>query len=35
MIHRQEKRSLFGLSVSRNIDLEDAQTVIAAIQSRP
>jgi hypothetical protein len=24
MIHRQEKRSLFGLVVSRHIDLEDA-----------
>ena len=30
MIHRQEKRSLFGFSISRHIDLEDAQTVIAA-----
>ena len=32
MIHRQEKRSLFGFSISRHIDLEDAQTVIAAIK---
>jgi ClpP class serine protease len=32
MIHRQEKRSLFGFAVSRHIDLEDAQTVIAAIK---
>src|ERR1700730_19066519 len=28
MIHRQEKRSLFGFAVSRQIDLEDAQTII-------
>jgi len=35
MIHRQEKRSLFGLSVSRHIDLEDAQTIIAAIMETP
>jgi ClpP class serine protease len=35
MIHRQEKRSLFGLSVSRHIDLEDAQTIIAAIKETP
>lgn len=35
MIHRQEKRSLFGLSVSRQIDLEDAQTIIAAIKETP
>ena len=34
MIHRQERRSLFGLSVSRNIDLEDAQTIIAAAIGR-
>ena len=32
MIHRQEKRSLFGFAVSRQIDLEDAQTIIAAIK---
>jgi ClpP class serine protease len=32
MIHRQEKRSLFGFAVSRHIDLEDAQTIIAAIK---
>src|SRR5260221_2655352 len=32
MIHRQEKRSLFGFAVSRAIDLEDAQTIIAAIK---
>ena len=30
MIHRQERRSFFGFAVSRHIDLEDAQTVIAA-----
>jgi ClpP class serine protease len=35
MIHRQEKRSLFGLSVSRHIDLEDAQTIISAIKETP
>src|SRR6476661_4407485 len=35
MIHRQEKRSLFGFAVSRHIDLEDAQTVIAAIKETP
>jgi ClpP class serine protease len=35
MIHRQEKRSLFGMPVSRHIDLEDAQTIIAAIKETP
>lgn len=35
MIHRQEKRSLFGFSVSRYIDLEDAQSIIAAIKETP
>jgi ClpP class serine protease len=35
MIHRQEKRSLFGFAVSRHIDLEDAQTIIAAIKTTP
>ena len=35
MIHRQEKRSLFGFSVSRHIDLEDAQTIISAIKETP
>src|SRR5499427_603806 len=35
MSHRQEKRSLFGFSVSRHIDLEDAQTIIAAIKETP
>lgn len=35
MIHRQEKRSLFGLAQSRHIDLEDAQTIIAAIKETP
>jgi len=35
MIHRQERRSLFGFSVSRQIDLEDAQTIIAAIKETP
>ena len=35
MIHRQERRNLFGMSVSRHIDLEDAQTIIAAIKETP
>ena len=35
MIHRQEKRSLFGFSVFRHIDLEDAQAIIAAIKETP
>ncbi|WP_101065670.1 SDH family Clp fold serine proteinase [Roseovarius salinarum] len=35
MIHRQEKRSLFGVNVSRMIDLEDAQTIISAIKATP
>src|ERR1700752_4767131 len=35
MIHRQERRSLFGFNVSRHIDLEDAQTIIAAIKETP
>lgn len=35
MIHRQERRSLLGLSVSRHIDMEDAQTIIAAIKETP
>jgi ClpP class serine protease len=35
MIHRQEQRSLFGFSVARHIDLEDAQTIIAAIKETP
>jgi ClpP class serine protease len=35
MIQRQEKRSLFGFAVSRHIDLEDAQTIIAAIKATP
>ena len=35
MIHRQEKRSMFGFNVSRQIDLEDAQTIISAIKSTP
>lgn len=35
MIHRQERRSLFGFSVARHIDLEDAQSVIAAIKETP
>jgi ClpP class serine protease len=35
MIHRQERRSLFGFAISRHIDLEDAQTIIAAITDTP
>lgn len=35
MIHRQEQRSLFGFAVARHIDLEDAQTIIAAIKETP
>ena len=35
MIHRQEQRSMFGFSVSRHIDMEDAQTIIAAIKATP
>jgi ClpP class serine protease len=35
MIHRQEKRSLFGFAFSRQIDMEDAQTIIAAIKDTP
>ncbi|RBI75687.1 hypothetical protein DQW77_04770 [Roseovarius sp. TE539] len=35
MIHRQERRSMLGMNVSRQIDLEDAQSVISAIKSTP
>lgn len=35
MIHRQESRSLLGFNVNRHIDLEDAQTIIAAIKETP
>jgi ClpP class serine protease len=35
MIHRQEKRSFFGFAVTRQIDLEGAQTIIAAIKETP
>ena len=35
MIHRQESRSLLGMSVARYIDMEDAQTIIGAIKSTP
>ena len=34
MIHRQEKRSLFGFAVARHIDLEDAQTIIGRSRAR-
>jgi ClpP class serine protease len=35
MIHRQERRNLLGFPVSRFINLEDAQTLIAAIKETP
>jgi ClpP class serine protease len=35
MIHRQERKSLFGMALSRHIDMEDAQTIIAAIKDTP
>lgn len=35
MIHRQERRSMLGFPVSRYINLEDAQTLIAAIKETP
>lgn len=35
MIHRQEKRSIFGFAQARYIDLEDAQTIISAIKETP
>lgn len=35
MIHRQERRSLWGFPVSRYINLEDAQTIIAAVKDTP
>ena len=35
MIYRQERRSLLGFPVSRFINLEDAQTIIAAIKQTP
>lgn len=35
MIHRQESRSLLGFTQARYIDLEDAQTIIAAIKETP
>lgn len=35
MIHRQEKRSLFGFSMSSQIGLEDAQSIISAIKATP
>ncbi len=35
MIHRQEKPSIFGFAMPRYINLEDAQTVIAAIKDTP
>lgn len=34
MIHRQEQRGFFGMR-ARHIDLEDAQTIIAAIKETP
>ena len=35
MIHRQEKRSLFGFNMSSMIGLEDAQSIISAIKATP
>ena len=35
MIHRQERRSLFGLNMSNMIGLEDAQSIISAIKATP
>jgi len=35
MIHRQEKRSLFGFLTFRQINLEDAQAIIGAIKETP
>ncbi|SFO05958.1 serine protease, ClpP class [Roseovarius lutimaris] len=35
MIHRQERRSLFGFSMSSQIGLEDAQSIISAIKATP
>ncbi len=35
MIHRQEKRSIFGFAMFRHIDLEDAQAIIGAIKETP
>src|SRR6056297_1883169 len=35
LIHRQEKRNLFGVNVSRMIDLEGAQSIISAIKATP
>jgi len=35
MIHRQEKRSLFGVNMSGMIGLEDAQSIISAIKASP
>jgi len=35
MIHRQERRSLFGVNMSNMIGLEDAQSIISAIKATP
>lgn len=35
MIHRQEKRSLFGFNMTNMIGLEDAQSIISAIKATP
>jgi ClpP class serine protease len=35
LIHRQERPNIFGQSSARYIDIEDAQTVIEAIQTTP
>ncbi|WP_417727136.1 SDH family Clp fold serine proteinase [Roseovarius sp.] len=35
MIHRQEKRSIFGFNMTNMIGLEDAQSIISAIKTTP
>ena len=35
MIHRQESNSIIGFRVSKHIDIEDAQTIIGAIERTP
>ena len=35
MIHRQESGNIIGFRVNRHIDIEDAQTIIGAIERTP
>ncbi|WP_297780856.1 ATP-dependent Clp protease proteolytic subunit [uncultured Roseovarius sp.] len=35
MIHRQERRSLFGFNMTNTIGMEDAQSIISAIKATP